>query len=38
VARVLRDLPANTVVAPGHGPLTTIAHERAHNPFAPDAS
>jgi glyoxylase-like metal-dependent hydrolase (beta-lactamase superfamily II) len=34
VARVLRNLPANTVVAPGHGPLTTIAHERAHNPFA----
>lgn len=35
VARVLRDLPAATVVAPGHGPLTTIGHERAHNPFAP---
>lgn len=34
VARVLRDLPANTVLAPGHGPLTTIGHERAHNPFA----
>ncbi len=34
VARVLRDLPPATVVAPGHGPLTTIAHERAHNPFA----
>lgn len=35
VARVLRDLPAATVVAPGHGPLTTIGHERVHNPFAP---
>jgi glyoxylase-like metal-dependent hydrolase (beta-lactamase superfamily II) len=34
VARVLRDLPPETVVAPGHGPLTTIGHERAHNPFA----
>ncbi len=34
VARVLRDLPAHTVLAPGHGPLTTIAHEQAHNPFA----
>jgi glyoxylase-like metal-dependent hydrolase (beta-lactamase superfamily II) len=34
VARVLRDLSPSTVVAPGHGPLTTIAHERAHNPFA----
>lgn len=38
VARVLRDLPPATVVAPGHGPLTTLAHERAHNPFAPLAS
>lgn len=36
VARVLRDLPPTTVIAPGHGPLTTIAHERAHNPFATD--
>ena len=34
VTRILRDLPANTVLAPGHGPLTTIGHERAHNPFA----
>ena len=34
VTRILRDLPANTVLAPGHGPLTTIAHEQAHNPFA----
>lgn len=34
VARVLRDLPPETVVAPGHGPLTTIGHEREHNPFA----
>jgi glyoxylase-like metal-dependent hydrolase (beta-lactamase superfamily II) len=34
VARVLKDLPPATVVAPGHGPLTTIGHERAHNPFA----
>ncbi len=34
VTRVLRDLPSASVVAPGHGPLTTIAHERAHNPFA----
>lgn len=38
VTRVLRDLPANTVLAPGHGPLTTIAHEREHNPFAPPKS
>ncbi len=34
VTRILRDLPANTILAPGHGPLTTIGHERAHNPFA----
>ena len=35
VARIFRDLPENTVLAPGHGPLTTIAHELRHNPFAP---
>lgn len=34
VTRILRDLPANTVLAPGHGPLTTVGHEREHNPFA----
>lgn len=26
-------LPRNTVIAPGHGPLTTLAHEKQHNPF-----
>jgi len=26
-------LPPETVICPGHGPLTTIAEERAHNPF-----
>jgi glyoxylase-like metal-dependent hydrolase (beta-lactamase superfamily II) len=26
-------LPAHTVVYPGHGPTTTIARERVHNPF-----
>ena len=26
-------LPGETVVCPGHGPLTTIAQERRHNPF-----
>lgn len=26
-------LPDNTAVYPGHGPQTTIAHEKAHNPF-----
>lgn len=34
VRRVLDDLPAETVVAPGHGPMTTIGHERRFNPFA----
>jgi glyoxylase-like metal-dependent hydrolase (beta-lactamase superfamily II) len=26
-------LPGVTVIAPGHGPLTTVAHEKRHNPF-----
>jgi hydroxyacylglutathione hydrolase len=26
-------LPADTILAPGHGPLTTVSQERAHNPF-----
>jgi hydroxyacylglutathione hydrolase len=33
LARLAQDLPDATVVAPGHGPLTTLANERAHNPF-----
>jgi glyoxylase-like metal-dependent hydrolase (beta-lactamase superfamily II) len=32
--RLWRTLPGGTIVAPGHGSLTTIAHERTHNPFA----
>jgi glyoxylase-like metal-dependent hydrolase (beta-lactamase superfamily II)/plasmid maintenance system antidote protein VapI len=35
VARVFRDVSPAAIIAPGHGPLTTLAHERAHNPFAP---
>ena len=31
--RICRDVPPDTVVAPGHGPLTTIKNERAFNPF-----
>ncbi len=31
--RMLWDLPEDTVIAPGHGPLTTIKHERMFNPF-----
>jgi glyoxylase-like metal-dependent hydrolase (beta-lactamase superfamily II) len=26
-------LPETTLLCPGHGPLTTVAEERAHNPF-----
>jgi len=26
-------LPPETLICPGHGPLTTVAQERAHNPF-----
>lgn len=29
----LMALPDDTKVYPGHGPATTIGHERAHNPF-----
>jgi len=26
-------LPEETLLCPGHGPLTTVALEKAHNPF-----
>jgi len=26
-------LPANTIICPGHGPLTTVGEEKLHNPF-----
>jgi hydroxyacylglutathione hydrolase len=26
-------LPPETLICPGHGPLTTVAEEKAHNPF-----
>ena len=29
-------LPDDTVIAPGHGPLTTVGEEKAHNPFYPE--
>ena len=29
-------LPDNTVVCPGHGPMTTVGEEKQHNPFYPD--
>ena len=26
-------LPEDTLICPGHGPLTTVAQEKQHNPF-----
>jgi hypothetical protein len=26
-------LPAEALLCPGHGPLTTVAEEKEHNPF-----
>jgi hydroxyacylglutathione hydrolase len=31
--RMLKLAPSNTVIAPGHGPLTTIENELRYNPF-----
>ena len=33
ITEKLFTLPDETVVFPGHGPTTNIAHEKAHNPF-----
>ena len=33
VQRVLRGVTDVAVIAPGHGPLTTVGHERRYNPF-----
>lgn len=32
--RLFGELPGKTIVAPGHGPLTTLENERRHNPFS----
>jgi hydroxyacylglutathione hydrolase len=29
-------LPDDTVICPGHGPLTTVREEKRHNPFFPE--
>ena len=29
-------LPEATILCPGHGPMTTVANEQAHNPFFPE--
>ena len=31
--RIMALLPDDTIIAPGHGPLTTAANERSYNPF-----
>jgi len=33
VREQILSLPAETLICPGHGPLTTVAEEQAHNPF-----
>jgi glyoxylase-like metal-dependent hydrolase (beta-lactamase superfamily II) len=34
IRKKLFTLPDDTVVYPGHGPVTTVGHERRYNPFA----
>jgi glyoxylase-like metal-dependent hydrolase (beta-lactamase superfamily II) len=29
----LRELPDDLIVYPGHGPITTLGHEKSTNPF-----
>jgi hydroxyacylglutathione hydrolase len=36
IKRVLWPLPLETVVYPGHGPVTTVGHEKRTNPFLVD--
>lgn len=36
IKRVLWPLPADTLVYPGHGPVTTVGHEKRTNPFVAD--
>ena len=33
IRREILGLSDNTILCPGHGPLTTVAGEKAHNPF-----
>ncbi|NCA12490.1 MBL fold metallo-hydrolase, partial [bacterium] len=35
IRRHLYSLPDDTIVFPGHGPPTTVGHEKRHNPFVP---
>lgn len=38
IRATLYRLPDDTIVLPGHGDLTTVGHERRHNPFVPDVA
>jgi len=33
VSEQIFTLPAETLICPGHGPLTTVAEEKQRNPF-----
>lgn len=33
IRREILSLPADTIIFPGHGPLTTVGQEKANNPF-----
>ena len=33
VREQILSLPPDTLLCPGHGPLTTVAEEKSHNPF-----
>ena len=32
----IMSLPDNTIICPGHGPITTVKEEKEHNPFFPE--
>ena len=38
IRRKLFTLPADTVVYPGHGPVTTVGYEKRTNPFVGEAA
>ena len=35
IRREILSLPDETVLCPGHGPLTSVAQEKSNNPFFP---
>lgn len=37
VCEKIMTLPDETIICPGHGPMTTVGEEKAHNPFLPEA-